>query len=33
MHWITMTMVIIGAMTVSVQIMKLIERLEKPGRR
>ena len=35
MHWFTLTMVIIGALAVSVEIMKVIERLEKPrkGRR
>lgn len=35
MHWFTAVMVIIGALTVSVQVMKLIDRLEKPrkGRR
>ena len=30
MHWFTLTMVIIGALAVSVEIMKVIERLEKP---
>ena len=35
MHWFTELMVIIGALAVSVEIMKVIERLEKPrkGRR
>lgn len=35
MHWFTLTMVIIGALAVSVELMKAIERLEKPrkGRR
>ena len=35
MHWITLTMVIIGALAVSVELMKVIDRLEKPrkGRR
>ena len=36
MHWFTALMVIIGALAVSVEIMKVIERLEKPrkgGRR
>lgn len=28
MHWFTMTMVIIGALATSVQIMKMIERLD-----
>ena len=35
MHWFTVLMVIIGALAVSVELMKVIDRLERPrkGRR
>lgn len=33
MHWFTMTMIIIGALATSVQIMKMIERLEHGGKK
>lgn len=32
MHWFTLTMIIIGALAVSVQVMKLIDKLERGNR-
>lgn len=33
MHWFTLTMIVIGAMATSVQIVKMIERLEHGGKK